>query len=130
SSHTATPEIYTLSLHDALPISAGGSVSAAGSNRRLAVSVVRSRTRERGHFPCTPLLITDPGAAGWPVTPLLPSPSCWPHRVFPSPAPTPPRTTPTTTWRPRGSSGTPTARRGASPPTPRFRPSSRGVARS
>src|SRR3712207_8368661 len=43
---TATTEIYTLSLHDALPISASTSVGAAISGRRSVVSWSRKASRK------------------------------------------------------------------------------------
>src|SRR4051812_49571414 len=49
---TATTEIYTLSLHDALPISASNRVSPAKASRRMRMlhhSPTRSRLRSEEH---------------------------------------------------------------------------------
>src|SRR5690625_5790184 len=60
---TSTPELYTLSLHDALPISPSSCCSTAASRRTASTSTAAGRSEEhtselqsRGHLVCRLLL--------------------------------------------------------------------------
>src|SRR3712207_8941314 len=50
----ATTEIYTLSLHDALPISPAGSTATPAAASRVSTSVAENRSASSGHTASTP----------------------------------------------------------------------------
>src|SRR3712207_8699816 len=64
---TATTEIYTLSLHDALPISAARSGSSAGCTRRASSSGVGTDAADRPPAGGPPALPPGPARSGRPL---------------------------------------------------------------